>query len=304
MIIRFIFKRIVAPIIMVLATAVSAVLGFTGVLSQKYNGNKYAKWMAGLDDNTSLREVNMPGSHDTMALYSIGNLAGQCQSLSLADQLNLGVRFLDIRLKQEGDSLKAVHGFVDQKANFDEINDTVTKFLTDNPSEFIIMSVKEESDASKPIGSFEDCLKSKINGKYLLNTTLPNKVGDIRGKVVLLSRYPNPTIGVNAYNGWADSTSFTLPGSDIYIQDEYKITSPEQKVDAIKKCFNETGHALKINFLSAYRTNYIPPSYAPSAALDINVWINKYIGDYSDRNIVLYDFVTEANMNEFFKGVL
>ena len=304
MIIKFILKRIVAPIVIVSAIVVSAVLGFTGVFTQRYNDNKYAKWMAGLDDNTSLREVNMPGSHDTMALYSIGNLAGQCQSLSLLDQLNLGVRFLDIRLKQDGDELKAVHGFIDQKSNFEKINETVTKFLQDNPGEFIIMSVKEEADASKPIGSFEDCLKKQINNKYLLDTSLPSKVGEVRGKVVLLSRYNNPTIGINAYNGWLDSTSFTLPNNDIYIQDEYKITSPEQKVDAIKKCFNESGHALKINFLSAYRTNYIPPSYAPSAALDINVWINKYIGDYADRNIVLYDFVTEANMNEFFKGVL
>ena len=301
---KLILKRIVAPIVIVSATAVSAVLGFTGCLSQHYKGNDYAKWMAGLDDNASLREVNMPGSHDTMALYSIGNLAGQCQSLSLLDQLNLGVRFLDIRLKQEGDNLKAVHGIVDEKSNFDEINEIVTKFLKDNPSEFIIMSVKEEADASKPIGSFEDCLKNKMSDKYLLGTSLPNKVGDVRGKVVLLSRYPNSTVGIPAYNGWQVSTSFALPNSDIYIQDEYKITSAEQKIDAITNCFNETGHALKINFLSAYRTNYIPPSYAPSAALDINPWINENISSFNDRNIVLYDFVNETNMNEFFKGVL
>ena len=301
---NFILKRIIAPIFIVSVTAVSAVLGFTGCLSQHYKGNNYAKWMAGLDDNISLREVNMPGSHDTMALYSIGNLAGQCQSLSLLDQLNLGVRFLDIRLKQEGENLKAVHGFIDQKSDFDEINEIVTKFLQDNPSEFIIMSVKEEADASKPVGSFEDCLKNKMSNKYLLGTSLPNKVGEVRGKVILLSRYKDSTVGIPAYNGWQDSTSFTLPNSDIYIQDEYKITSKEQKIDAITSCFNETGHALKINFLSAYRTNYIPPSYAPSAALDINPWINGNIKNYNDRNIVLYDFVAESNMNEFFKGVL
>ena len=140
--------------------------------------------------------------------------------------------------------------------------------------------------------------------KYILNRTVPSKGGDVRGKVVLLSRYKNSTIGIEANNEWRDSTSFTMASSDIYIQDKYKITSAEEKINEITTCFNETGHALKINFLSAYRTNYIPPSYAPSAALDINLWINENIKNYNDRNIVLYDFVTESNMQEFFRGIL
>ena len=119
----------------------------------------------------------------------------------------------------------------------------------------------------------------------------------------MLSRYNNSTIGIPAYNGWSDSTSFTLP-NDIYVQDEYKITSKEQKIEAITKCFNESGHALKINFLSAYRTDTFPPSYSISAAKDINPWINKEIANYNDRNIVLYDFISEKGMDAFFKGVL
>ena len=299
-----IFKKIIAPIIVSGVVITASIFGFAVVLKQTTSSNKYAKWMANLDDNTSLREVNMPGSHDTMATISIANLAGQCQSLSLKDQLNLGVRFLDIRLKQEKDNLKAVHGIVDQKVDFDEINKVVNDFLNSNPSEFIIMSVKEEANASKPIGTFEECLKNKISDKYILNRTVPSKVGDVRGKVVLLSRYKNSTIGIEANNEWRDSTSFTMASSDIYIQDKYKITNAKEKINEIATCFNETGHALKINFLSAYRTNYIPPSYAPSAALEINPWINENIKNYNDRNIVLYDFVTESNMQEFFRGIL
>ena len=120
---------------------------------------------------------------------------------------------------------------------------------------------------------------------------------------MLLSRYANSTIGVPAYEGWADSVSFTLP-NDIYVQDTYQITSAEQKQEEIVKCLNETGHALKINFLSAYRTNSFPPSYAVSAAEDINPWINSEINKYNDRNIILYDFVTEENMDFFFEGIL
>ena len=297
-------RKVLIPTLVVPLIFIIALMGFTGIIKSRSGSKKYADWMKSLDDNTSLREVNMPGSHDTMALYSIADLAGQCQSLSLKEQLNLGVRFLDIRLKEDHNKLKAVHGFIDQKATFASITKTIESFLKDHSNEFIIMSIKEEADASNSNVSFEESLKGYLeNDIYLKDTTLPNKVGDVRGKVLLLSRYADSTIGIPSYNGWADSASFTLP-NDIYVQDTYQITSAEQKQEEIVKCFNETGHALKINFLSAYRTNSFPPSYAVSAAKDINPWINKEISKYDDRGIVLYDFVTEENMNSFFGGSL
>lgn len=295
-------KSIIISSVVAVALLSTSVVGF--LVKQKSGSEKYADWMSKLDDNVSLRTINMPGSHDTMALYSIADLAGQCQSLSLHDQLNLGVRFLDIRLKEDHDKLKAVHGFIDQKVSFEKITKTIEDFIAKNPSEFIIMSVKEEADPSNSEISFESALKSYLNKDiYLKDNELPSKLGDVRGKVMLLSRYANSTIGVPAYEGWADSVSFTLP-NDIYVQDTYQITSAEQKQEEIVKCLNETGHALKINFLSAYRTNSFPPSYAVSAAEDINPWINSEINKYNDRNIVLYDFVTEENMGFFFEGIL
>ena len=296
--------RIILACAFSLLGIVSATLGFTSLIKQKIKNYDYACWVNDVEDDALLRNLSIPGSHDTMALHSIGDLAGKCQSLSLNDQLHLGVRFLDIRLKEDKNKLKVVHGFVDQRATFDQVTKTVEDFLYNYPSEFIIMSIKEEAKASDSELSFENCLKTYLtNDMYLKDTKeVPEKVGDIRGKVLLLSRYDNSSIGIPAFNGWADSTSFTLP-NDIYVQDTYKITSKEQKQEEIVKCFNESGHALKINFLSAYRTNSFPPSYSVSAAKDINPWINKEIDKYHDRGIVLYDFVSEENMKAFFKEV-
>ena len=297
-------KEIAASISISIMLVLSALLGFSSFLKLGNSMYNYTEWMKNIDDSTSLREINMPGSHDTMALYSIGNVAGQCQSLPLMDQLELGVRFLDIRLQEDHNSLKAVHGFVDQHASFSSITKTIEAFIDEYPSEFIIMSIKEESAEKNSTISFEESLKSYLTSDiYLKTNDIPASIGEVRGKVMLQSRYPNSTIGVPAYSGWIDSRSFALP-NDIYVQDTFMITSKEQKQEENNKCFNEPGHALKINFLSAYRTNYFPPSYAPSAALDINPWINKEISKYNDRNIVLYDFVSEANMRAFFEGIL
>lgn len=299
------FKKLIISILSSVVILGCSFLGFSEVLKHTNNDLTYVNWMKNLDDETSLRDVNMPGSHDTMALYSIGDFAGQCQSLSLEDQLNLGVRFLDIRLQEVENKLKAVHGFVDQKIGFDKICSTIENFINNNKSEFIIMSVKEESDASKSTISFEDSLKSYLKSDiYILNNEIPSKVKDVRGKVILLSRYSNSTIGIPAYDEWLDSCSFTMNKNDIYVQDTYKIDSAKMKQDEIISCLNEKGHALKINFLSAYRTNYFPISYAPSAALDINPWIYNEINKYSDRGIVAYDFITLDMMKGFFKNIL
>ncbi len=280
---------------------ISAFLGFTPILTQRNNNLQYQEWMSELSDDIALKNINIPGSHDTLARTSIGDLSGRCQSLSLNDQLNLGIRFLDIRLKLENNVLEGYHGFIDQNINFTNVTHTVEQFLNKHPSETIIMSIKEEVDSSNSDITFEDALKKHINSSWIIDRTIPVKLGDIRGKIVLLSRYSNNTIGINGMNGWRNSETFVLNDLNILVQDKYKVNNSDEKKEEIIKCFNETGHDLKINFLSAYDTSYFPPSYAPSIAKDINPWINKEISNYSDRGIVLYDFVSDETMKAWFK---
>ena len=300
-------KQIIFSVAMVVLL-ITSILGFGGIGIFNKKSAKYSSWMNNIDDNTSLRDINMPGSHDTMALFSFAGLMGKCQSLDLESQLNLGVRFLDIRLQAVDNDLAAVHGIVDQKKDFWKIALTINRFLTKHPSEFIIMSIKEENPPKNSSKSFEELLLKVLaadNNKdvFSLEKSLPEKIADVRGKAIILSRYPGASVGIPAYHGWEDSTSFTLD-NDIFVQDKYKITSKDEKQAEVIKCFNESGHALKINFLSAYRTDTFPPSYSISAAKDINPWIDKEIANYNDRNIVLYDFISEKGMDAFFKGVL
>ena len=275
-----------------------AIVGFSNVIKANV-ASSYPEWMKEIPDETPIREVNMPGTHDSAAIYGLADLAGQCQSLSIEDQLNIGVRFLDIRLQIRATKLHAVHGMVDQKLPFKDIVSTVDGFLKKHPSEFLIVSVKEDASAQNQHATFEGALKAEITSSWRTEETLPATVGEARGKAVLLSRYANSTIGIPAYEGWKDSASFTLP-NDIYVQDTYK-TDVETKKSQITSCFNEAGHALKINFLSGYSPSGFPPSYAPSIARGINPWIDEEIAKYNDRGIVLYDFVTTAHMDAFFR---
>jgi hypothetical protein len=56
-------------------------------------------WMRSLPDSTPLSAISIPGTHDSAALH--GGLAAQCQSWTIKDQLEAGIRFIDVRCRSK-----------------------------------------------------------------------------------------------------------------------------------------------------------------------------------------------------------
>lgn len=107
-------------------------------------------WMSNLLDDIDIREVSIPATHDS-GTNSLMRLA-KCQDLSISDQLNAGIRFLDIRVTPQGTGsisnfkLKVSHTFISSTGFKDVLND-VKKFLTTNPSETILIKISRDSGA-------------------------------------------------------------------------------------------------------------------------------------------------------------
>ena len=257
-----------------------------------------ASWMAGIEDSTPINELSIPGSHDTGATHSIADVAGICQTLGIYDQLNIGIRFLDIRLQLVNNELKVVHSFVDQALNFDTVLRYITDFILNNPSEFLIISIKEDADAKGSDTAFCDAVRRAI-GEYTdhisTDRTLPQTLGEARGKIYLLSRYRNADIGVPAYDGWMDDDSFEL--GDMYVQDNYCITSVGEKKSDIMHTFeiaNEKRYSLVLNFTSCYIDGIFPPTYSGTPARSILPWLEYAAGESGDTlGIVIMDYVSE-----------
>ncbi len=255
-------------------------------------------WMSRLDDEMPLNEIYIPGTHDSGALYSFLGVSGKCQSYTIGEQLSMGVRFFDIRLQLRGSELTVVHSFVDQKLTFDEVLDKIKVFLTENPSEFIIISIKEDADADAPELPFEKAVENALSehlGSLLSTSTeVPSSVGDARGKVHIVSRYRGASIGVPAHSGWADSTSFEL--ASLYVQDYYAIDSVEAKMVDIKNAFSvasEKKYALVLNFTSCYLSDGFPPAHAPTTAKLINPILSEILANNQAAPCVfISDFVT------------
>src|SRR5690606_14158510 len=67
-----------------------------------------ADWMGALPGDLRLDQLSIPGTHDTCAFYGGPLIA--CQRMPLKQQLEAGIRFLDIRCKNGDDKLYIYHG--------------------------------------------------------------------------------------------------------------------------------------------------------------------------------------------------
>ncbi|MES9509714.1 phosphatidylinositol-specific phospholipase C [Streptomyces sp. NPDC000609] len=145
-------------------------------------------WMGAIPDATALQRLTIPGSHDSGARY--GGPWTECQNTTIAEQLDSGIRFLDVRCRITGGSFAIHHGASYQNLMFGDVLGACWDFLAAHPSETVLMRVKqeysEESDAAFR-AVFDDYLDNRgWRPLFRIDPSLPS-LGGARGKVVLLA---------------------------------------------------------------------------------------------------------------------
>lgn len=158
---------------------------------QKGAVDQCSNWMSRLPDGVLLSQLSLPGTHNTCALYNGFSFGfAKCQSWSLADQLNAGVRFIDIRCRHIGDQFLIHHGIINQRMTFESVRDVCQEFLNQHPSECIVMSVKEEAAARDNTRSFANAFKelTKEDGKLWHSSHQVPALETVRGRIVLVDR--------------------------------------------------------------------------------------------------------------------
>lgn len=161
-------------------------------------------WMADLPDDVPISSLSIPGTHDTMT-YDIGDEGLQCQNWNLSVQLDAGLRYFDIRARLRDDELHIYHGNGYTGFSFTDVLIYMFEFLDANPSEAIVMRLKQEGN---PIGkantiSFEDAFNryrqenpltttGASDHLYLYNRTTPlPTLGELRSKIFILQQFPD-----------------------------------------------------------------------------------------------------------------
>ncbi|MGH8375016.1 MAG: phosphatidylinositol-specific phospholipase C [Pseudomonas sp.] len=113
----------------------------------------HVSWMRDIPDVAPVTTLNIPGTHNSCCIDGPVGLA-ETQNLDLSDQLDAGIRFLDIRLAHYHDDLFAHHDVVCTGKSYADVVTICSEFLRRHPSETILMSVKEESRFDSALGKF------------------------------------------------------------------------------------------------------------------------------------------------------
>lgn len=249
-------------------------------------------WMRKLPDKTPLQKISLPGTHNTVALHEPFPGVAACQNLKLAEQLDSGVRYLDLRCRHLNDKLHLYHGIINQHLTFTDALVTIEAHLKKHPSETIILSITEERRAKENTRPFLATLKTHLNANNCwLKDTLPS-LGQARGKMILLRRFrTNEKFGIPATN-WKSNTGHST--KLLHIQDHFHPADIDQKWRAIEKTFKiKPSKKLLLNFTSGY----VDSSFAISItklSTPINKKLTTYLSTAKKRphGIIITDFIT------------
>ncbi|KAL3953849.1 hypothetical protein ACCO45_011805 [Purpureocillium lilacinum] len=153
--------------------------GYRSAWSFDAHAAHHPAWMAAVPDETNLTSLSIPGTHDTMTYGLLRpDPVLNCQNWNLSVQLDAGLRYVDIRARLRDDELHIYHGDGYTGFSFADVLRDVLAFLVANPSEALVMRLKEEG---RPLGT---------NNTKTFEETVPiPTLGALRSRVFLLQDF-------------------------------------------------------------------------------------------------------------------
>lgn len=293
-------------------------------------------WMSRLNDSIPVGSVSIPGSHDAATgdgfiekcqcmendLARFADLIAVTQDCAIGQQWASGIRAFDLRPDVMTDitgrkSLHIYHGLFATKRSFDSVLDQISDSLAIHPSEFAVIIMRHESDASRDSKDWGKLMGQSLarHADRLADFSPTLSVGQMRGRILLISRdgYEGRVYGTMA-SGWAHGTDLpvvTLKGAggvvSMLLQDFYDTSLKdglEAKKTAVRRLYeckllssqypqwtinHTSGYALNMNHngiegistSQGYRYN----------ASTINNYLANLITDMPhDAGIVMMDF--------------
>lgn len=206
-------------------------------MNDKFTNNTASSgWMANLSDGVLLRNVAIPGTHDssTNDVSYFVDFAALTQNFAIKDQFNMGVRSFDLRVRDRNDDVELCHGPIPNNLLFKEAFETIVNAVA-GTKECAFIFINTESNPFDGHYHIRNMVNTFFFGQIPLRTdTLNEKVtrqrvhdqilsitktykakgmdvigyyhpditmGEARGKVFIINRLPSKEKGTFPFVG-------------------------------------------------------------------------------------------------------
>lgn len=285
---------------------------------------KLNNWMADIDGKCDLLSLAIPGTHDSVTKYVQLEHICKTQDLTIREQLDIGIRALDIRVESSGEQLKMVHGIakvfctpnkLGKQMNLSYVLDQCYEFLHENPRETILFQFKNDNGKEN-----EKCFDnlffnyiSKEPGKWFCENRVP-LLDEARGKIYLIRRckmaerdeFNEKNTGLD-FSGWIEqdtvspepltlNTGGSSP-ADFIIMDRFKYKPAPRWEECLKPFLDKADRfngRYIINYLSTagglkgpkYNAEYINPRFI-TYPLDHSKYYGTIYSDFPAKELTM-----------------
>ena len=283
-------------------------------------------WMSRIPNHVFVSQVSIPGAHDAATGNGVSlAMFSKCQDISVDKQWAAGVRAFDLRPIVNGDHLHINHGVAQTQLRFDDALYLLRDSLIAHPTEFAVVHMLYADGYSDDKATYATMLKELLGREdlkdYLVDFKRSLRVGDVRGKILILSREQYDTTPYAGgffmtwcgYLDWNAQTSGTIKGkgntandkSTFYVQDYSNTESGDAglqvKVDAVEQMLDfstkyTTKDSTKVvwvfNFASSYPGSLSTSDGYRKNAAAANAAIIEYLknSEAGPTGVVLMDF--------------
>ncbi|KAK7744912.1 hypothetical protein SLS53_003145 [Cytospora paraplurivora] len=238
-------------------------------------------WMRELRDEWPLSVLSIPGTHNSPTCY-LALPSVRCQAVGVREQLDNGVRFLDVRVSanKDDDNLALVHSVFPVALSgaryFAGLLKVLYVYLDTNPSETILMSIKREgtgwgTDQQLSRHLFGRYCGGKSASRWFTEPRIPT-LGEARGKIVLIRRFINDDIlqaehggtgwGIDASEWPSNCADGTVDSGLIRVQDFYEVDQSHnigKKIDLAERHLEKACQRVYAETTAATTVEAAPP---------------------------------------------
>ncbi|MBO7168251.1 MAG: hypothetical protein J6V61_05855 [Bacteroidaceae bacterium] len=295
-------------------------------LAAKAQVTDYQNWMAQLDDDAFVCQLSIPGAHDACSssfssASALGALfSGKVQTKSVEQMLPLGTRLFDLRPAVNGNKLTIYHGVLQTSSDFNTVMQQLCNYVTTHPTEFCVVVIRHETDGDDNNANFGSMLQTSLTqfSDYLVNFRPNLTVGEVRGKILFLSRdeYNAPIRG-GRITGWPGNTSsnagqcygLETHKCSMWVQDFFEYSDVNDKKNSIEAMLNQSrqlagkyNYTWVINETSGYKgtgTN----SACQTNAKNCNKYMQELLasGNYNGpAGLVFMDYAADGDNSGYY----